>query len=120
MRTKSDEKNSKIDCSQCKADCCKYVVLSYGFITKDILRQDENLRFALSHKNISLAIEGNKMGLVIEGECEYLVENKCSIYSDRFEICKDLSMSECLVNKKQSGIIIKNISELENYLNEEN
>ena len=101
-----------INCDECNADCCKRLVLPLGKkqeMVKDVLK------WVVSHENLSIGIENDNVGVIIKSKCKFLKDNKCSIYEDRFGVCRNYDISTCSKNKQYFGVILNNINDIEHY-----
>jgi hypothetical protein len=87
-------KAPKNDCQPCKARCCRYVSLEID--TPEDEQDFDNIKWYVIHKNISVYTSEGKWYLMVKSKCEYLAkDNKCSIYRQRPQICREHSTDGC-------------------------
>lgn len=80
-------------CVQC-GDCCKFIVFNF----KDIpINMKEHIN---AHKN--MVVIGDRV--FIKSKCKYLKKNKCGIYPNRFQVCKNAG---CVKNDTDYPLIKK-------------
>lgn len=84
------EKNGCENCNQ----CCKHVVVE---IDTPKNKDDYNeILWFLCHENMWVYVdEDSDWNLEIKSPCKYLKDNRCSIYEERPETCRDYTAEEC-------------------------
>ncbi len=110
----------KFECKGCRALCCKEFIVSLGTINPIGI---ESYGFQVSHKNTYIAIDKEKgeIALIIKGDCEFLIDEQCSIYNDpkRFSVCGAYELGpKCLRYfpwEKQNVDILNTYEDYENY-----
>jgi len=85
----------KKDCSTCKGNCCRYVVIEIDKPKK--LKDFEYIKWYVCHKNVNVFVEEDGLwNLEFITPCEYLDKNnRCKIYDKRPQICRDFTVKEC-------------------------
>jgi Fe-S-cluster containining protein len=68
-------------CKQC-GDCCQNIILKLA----DYFDEDD-IRW-IEYHNLEVVEEKGKQFVKISNPCLKLVDNKCSIYKDRPEVCQ--------------------------------
>jgi Fe-S-cluster containining protein len=68
-------------CRACDAVCCR------SFVALELTWAEFERLEALGARRLQLSLRGPHW-LVIEGGCEFLVEGRCSIYTERPDICR--------------------------------
>ena len=68
-------------CRECSADCCQ------GFPSVELSAEEYALLESLGAKRLQFTLN-ERFYLLIENGCEFLVENRCSIYSQRPRVCR--------------------------------
>ena len=117
-RQKKEDKKNKELCSQCNAECCKYVALEIDCPEK--LKEFEDIKWYVAHKNINVYVDEDYVWHIeFSTPCEHLnlKTNNCKIYSRRPEICKDFSQEECpFHNEYEERYVFKKIKDVEKYI----
>lgn len=72
--------NKEADCDKCKADCCNFIVFP--------LYSEDHERWAKYH-NLEIRKIWNRKLIYMPIKCSKLKGNKCSIYKDRPDMCKE-------------------------------
>ncbi|QDU64831.1 Flagellin N-methylase [Planctomycetes bacterium Pan216] len=81
-------------CEYCTGKCCRYIALPIDTPTK--WKDFDEMRWYLSHKDISIFVEDESWYLMVHRDCEHLLEdNRCGIYLDRPQICRDHTTDDC-------------------------
>jgi Fe-S-cluster containining protein len=68
-------------CSSCSADCCR------GFPSIELDAEEYPLLQSLGATRLEFTLDG-RFYLIIENGCEFLDNNRCSIYEHRPRICR--------------------------------
>ena len=68
-------------CRECGGDCCR------SFPNVNITWSEYNRLLTLGANRLYFSLSGRHK-LIIENGCEFQVEDRCSIYSDRPDICR--------------------------------
>jgi Fe-S-cluster containining protein len=81
-------------CDHCTAKCCRYFALP---IDTPASRQEfDYLRWFLLHERASVFTEGDTWYLLVHTVCKHLQpDNRCGIYADRPQICRDYTTDNC-------------------------
>ena len=79
-----------MNCEQCDAKCCKDMFIPFPKITNDTRRWIE------LHKGLSVVLIKGLGFIKVEIPCSKLINNKCSIYEDRPDNCRNY---ECKDNE---------------------
>ena len=70
-------------CKDCNAPCCRRVLVGFGE------EPTWDVKYYLSlHQGLEVIFEKGKWWLKIDSPCTKLINNKCSIYKDRPDVCK--------------------------------
>lgn len=94
LPTVSLSQQTAICSQQCKARCCKYIIVK---IPAPRTKADhEEIRWWVAHQGISVHIAQRKWYLQIFTQCGYLTPNHlCGAYENRPEVCRDYDPSNC-------------------------
>lgn len=85
----------KFTCNDCDALCCRQALQLYTKAEfKRAKKLKANIKYVQMTKNAYLPIID-----VVDYKCEFLIDNKCSIYEDRFHVCKGYFCSMLRMNK---------------------
>lgn len=68
-------------CKKC-GDCCKNIELPLGMVV-----DEDDIRW-IEYHNIKVVKRDDKYFIRIDNQCDKLIDNKCSIYKNRPEICQ--------------------------------
>ena len=98
---KSREKPSRdelpegtILCEFCPAKCCNYIALPID--TPETWEDFDYIRWYLMHQDISVFVEDGEWYLMVHRRCEHLEpDNRCGIYLQRPQICRDYKIDDC-------------------------
>ena len=91
---RADLKPGEILCQHCTAKCCGYFALPIE--TPKIQKDFDYFRWYLIHGRISLFVDGETWYLMVHNVCDHLQEdNRCGIYQDRPQICRDYTTDDC-------------------------
>jgi len=74
-------------CRECEADCCR------GFPSVALTPKEYAELERLGAVRLQFLLNGQHF-LLIENGCEFLVENRCGIYSHRPSVCRRFTCSE--------------------------
>jgi len=75
-------------CRSCAADCCR------GFPTVELSAQEYTDLEAIGATRLTFTLTGHYY-LIIENGCEFLIDNRCSIYAQRPSICRHFTCTDC-------------------------
>jgi Fe-S-cluster containining protein len=94
---KETEIKASSKCARCNGKCCRYIIVD---IPTPRSRIDfDNYGWYLAHKDTALYIDNGKWYLTVFNDCRYLgSDNKCQIYDNRFQACRDHSDNNCEVD----------------------
>lgn len=74
-------------CAGCAADCCR------GFLSVALTPEEYALLQRLGARRLEFTLSG-RFYLIIENGCEFLREDRCSIYESRPTICRRFTCSD--------------------------
>jgi uncharacterized protein len=80
-------------CRECQADCCR------SFPAVNITWSEYNKLSALGANRLYFTLSG-RCKLIIENGCEFLLNNRCSIYDNRPDICRRFVCADYLPGDK--------------------
>jgi len=82
------------DCTTCDGKCCKYITIE---IERPTRKADvDEIRWFLAHENIEVFIEDGEWYVQVNNRCKHLTaDNRCAIYEDRYQVCRDHDIEEC-------------------------
>lgn len=81
-------------CDYCTGKCCRYIALPID--EPENWEDYDSIRWYLTHEDISVFIEDGAWYIMIFRECKHLLaDNRCGIYHDRPQICRDYSTDNC-------------------------
>lgn len=88
------------NCENCNGKCCKHVAIEID--TPESKEDFENIRWFVAHKNINVYVDDdNAWHVEFITPCEFLGEhNKCQIYNNRPEICREYNQDECVFHNE--------------------
>jgi Fe-S-cluster containining protein len=101
-----NKSNSKIKCKGC-GWCCKLFVVSLS--EEEYKKRKYKLMFDEYIKDFEEAelVGGNLLAQKDDGTCFYLENNRCEIYRDRPQICRNFSCSSKKKQFKDMIVLIK-------------
>lgn len=105
------------DCSSCKGNCCRYVVIEIDKPEK--LEDFDIIKWYVCHKNVNVFVEEEgAWNIEFLTPCEHLGEdNLCQIYEKRPQICRDFSVDECPHHNEYIELhSFHSLDEIENYI----
>lgn len=81
-------------CEQCTATCCRYVALP---IDKPKTERDfDDIRWYLMHDGVTVFVEEGDWYCQFQTQCRNLgVDNGCTVYDIRPEICAEYKAQDC-------------------------
>jgi len=79
-------------CEQC-GKCCRYVFIDLDEPEEKV--DWEEMRWFLTHKKVKIYKDEDGWGVEFITDCKYLINNKCSIYEKRPDVCRDHIPGEC-------------------------
>ena len=81
-------------CDYCTAKCCRYIALPIDAPT--CWNDYDEMRWFLAHKDISIFVDDGSWYLMVHRDCEHLLpDNRCGVYHDRMQICRDYTTDNC-------------------------
>jgi len=88
------KKDGQGDCAACGGTCCRYITIE---IEKPKHRVDvDEVRWFLAHEHIEVFIEDKRWYVQVHNRCKHLTDdNRCAIYDDRFDVCRQHDPEEC-------------------------
>ena len=82
------------DCARCGGKCCRYITIQIDRPTRKV--DVDEIRWFLAHHNVEVFIEDRKWYVQAYNRCKHLTEdNRCAIYEDRFQVCREHGVDEC-------------------------
>ena len=84
----------KILCDKCTGLCCRYFALPIE--TPEDREDYDDVRWYLSHNNITVFVEDGDWYINIKNKCQHLKKDyMCGIYNTRPKICRNYSRNDC-------------------------
>lgn len=81
-------------CNYCTALCCRYFTLPID--TPTDWRDFDHIRWFLMHGRATVFVESGIWYLTVYAECRHLLpDQRCGIYDDRPQICRNYSTDSC-------------------------
>lgn len=81
-------------CSYCTALCCRYFAVHID--TPTTWREFDNIRWFIMHGRVTVYVDDGTWYLCVYGDCQHLqADNRCGIYDDRPQICREYSTKGC-------------------------
>lgn len=81
-------------CNKCTGLCCRYFALPIE--TPEDKGDYDDIRWFLSHKDITVFIEDDDWYINIKNKCKHLAPgNGCRIYNKRPRICRGYTVRDC-------------------------
>ena len=94
--------NSPENCVKCSGKCCRYFMLELD--TPRSKSDFENIRWYLAHEEIIIYIEKKQWFMLVATPCRFLdAENKCGIYDNRPQICREHDPFDCEFDQAYSA-----------------
>ncbi len=92
--SREDIGKDEILCDYCPAKCCKYFALPIETPTE---RADfDFIRWYLLHERATVFTEDSTWYLLVHTACKHLQpDNRCGIYDERPQICRDYTTENC-------------------------
>ena len=86
---------AKGQCQRCTGLCCRYFALPIE--TPETREDYDDIRWYLSHEDISIFVEDGEWYLSVNRKCRHLSEKnqKCLIYDRRPKICRKYRHENC-------------------------
>ena len=107
-------------CTECNAECCRDVAVEME--KPETFDDFETLKWFLAHKNVLIYIDHDGDWMVeFKTECKNLDENgRCSIYNERFTICRQHDPLECVANGEGNFFkrVFRTSEDVDNYMKE--
>lgn len=108
-------------CEECKGKCCRYVAVEMD--TPDCLDDWDQIKWLLMHENVKVYLDNDKEWVVeFTTPCKNLNENnKCGIYNNRPELCRNHNIDECVMNGdgKAEILLFERPEQVDDYLRKE-
>jgi Fe-S-cluster containining protein len=81
-------------CEHCTAKCCRYFALPID--TPTSFADFEYIRWYLLHEQATVFIDDGTWYLLVHTTCRHLqADQRCGIYDQRPQICRDYTTDEC-------------------------
>jgi Fe-S-cluster containining protein len=91
---REDLRPGEVLCDHCTARCCRYFALPID--TPKTSQDFEYLRWYLLHEHATIFTEDETWYLLMHTQCSQLrPDNRCGIYHERPQICRDYSTENC-------------------------
>jgi len=103
------------DCTACGALCCRYITIE---IEKPTRKADvDEIRWFLAHEDVEVFIEDGDWYVQVNTRCKHLTtDNRCAIYEDRFQVCRDHDPKECEASDGEvEAVIFRTTEEFDAY-----
>lgn len=96
---RKDLKPGEVLCDYCSAKCCRYFALAMDAPTE---RRDlDFIRWYVLHETATVFTEDETWYLLVHTRCRHLQDdNRCGIYHNRPEICREYSTDNCEYDDK--------------------
>lgn len=89
-------------CEHCTAVCCRYLAIPLDEPSGK--RDYDDMRWYLMHQNVSIFVEDGDWFIQYQTRCKNLaVDNQCTIYDTRPEICREYQPGECDYSETDYG-----------------
>ena len=97
---KSAEKNL---CEGCGGRCCRYI--AFPIDNPETKKEHDDIRWYLCHEGISVFVEDDQWYVSVKSDCRHLdpKTNKCCIYGQRPEICRQFDPTGCEYRSEEYG-----------------
>lgn len=106
------------DCSDCPALCCHD--LSVNILKPTTNKDVEDLMWQLNYDTVGVYIRNKRWHQLVKGRCEFLDKNDlCTIYKDRFDICREHKPPHCERYDDWYDVLFTKPHELEEYIKAE-
>ena len=78
-------------CNHCDAECCKYLAIAVN------PNDQAYIQYLMTHggKLSTSDCKGNLAVILVDHVCKQLKDNRCSIYEDRPDICREYDAFSC-------------------------
>lgn len=105
-------------CKKCKGLCCRYFALPIE--TPQDWDDYDDIRWYLSHENVTVFVEDGDWYLNVKNKCRYLSEKDylCQIYNKRPNICRQYNLDNCDFTNGEYGydLYFENDCQMEMYM----
>lgn len=94
VKAKKIKDTSVTECGNCPAVCCHDLTID---IKKPRTNDEiEVLMWKLNYESIAVYVRNTRWYLLVKGACQYLgKDDLCTIYEDRFDICRKHNPPHC-------------------------
>lgn len=81
-------------CAYCTGLCCRYFTVALDTPTN--WNDFDNIRWYMMHGRVSAYVDEGAWYLCVAADCRHLLpDNRCGVYEDRPQICRDYKTSGC-------------------------
>jgi uncharacterized protein len=81
-------------CHRCPAACCRYIALPFD--EPQDAEAFEEVRWFLMHDGVTVFVTDGQWYVSVATHCKHLdAQNRCTIYADRPQICREYSSDGC-------------------------
>ena len=118
LKLKKAKNTTDSGCSNCPAVCCHDLTID---IKKPRTNDDiEVLMWKLNYDSVAVYVRNTRWYMLIKGACQYLgKDDLCTIYEDRFDICRDHNPPDCEWYDDWFDYMFNDPKELEHFLKEQ-
>jgi Fe-S-cluster containining protein len=93
--TREELPKGEVLCDYCTAKCCKYFALPLPDHPKQ-WSDFEEIRWFLAHEDVNAFVDEGAWYLLVNRPCRHLQpNNRCGIYENRPNICREYSTDNC-------------------------
>ncbi|MBN1644961.1 YkgJ family cysteine cluster protein [Candidatus Woesearchaeota archaeon] len=107
-----------INCEECGAKCCRYIAVETD--PPDCLDDWDQIKWLLMHEGVSVYLDNEDDWIIeVTTKCKNLGPgNKCKIYNNHPDLCKDHDIKTCVMNGKGKveKILFKTAEDVDSYL----
>ena len=98
------EKDGRGNCATCGALCCRYITVEMDEPARNV--DVDEIRWFLAHEDVEVFIEDKRWYVQVRTKCKHLTaNNRCDVYGDRFDVCRQHGPEECEASDGQTDAI---------------
>ncbi|MEZ6055995.1 MAG: YkgJ family cysteine cluster protein [Planctomycetaceae bacterium] len=91
---REDVKGDESLCDYCTAKCCRYY--AFPIDAPETRKEFDYLRWFMLHGRASVFVDNEVWYLMVHADCNHLLpDNRCGIYYERPQICREYSTDGC-------------------------